>query len=334
MSLKNAFKIILAIALSFLVFFVIGEFAIRIYLKHNTIYDVEMTRYAMKVKTDADNPLIGHVHRPNVTEHLMNTTVKINSDGMRDREYHVTKNNSYRIIALGDSLTFGWGVEEEDSYSSLLEKEINKRYPAEIINFGAGNYNTVQEVNLFLEKGLKYKPDKVVLFYFINDAEITPQKSKLWFLGYSQLITFYWSRINAFINKNFSSKSFSEFYSNLYRESYEGWIKSREALLLLKNICEKEDIYLQVILLPELHDVNNEIFKGVYNKIADFLMENDIDYLNLAPLFKGRKNPMELWVSYDDAHPNELAHKKIAESALAFISKKERNERERVPHEI
>ncbi|MCK5710129.1 MAG: SGNH/GDSL hydrolase family protein [Deltaproteobacteria bacterium] len=322
MNLRNILVKLLAILIVFIVFFALGEILIRIYLHYNTAYDIEMTEYAMNLKNDSGNELIGHVHKPNKSMELMNVMVDINSDGHRDIEYPVAKGDEYRIIVLGDSLTFGWGVEEEETFATILEEDMNSVYPTEIINFGTGNYNTEQEVNLFIEKGLKYDPDKVVLFYFINDAEITPKKSDLWFLGYSHFISFYWSRINSLLNNFFPSKSFKEYYESLYDEDQQGWINSRAAIIQLRDICQGKGIQLQVVLLPELHDVNNEIFASVYNNLSLFLEENNIDYLNLAKLFENHPNQLELWVSYDDAHPNNIAHRKIAESSVEFIKDK------------
>jgi len=322
MNLRNLLVKLVAILIVFIVFLALGELLIRIYLNYNTAYDIEMTKYAMNLKNDSDNELIGHMHKPNKSMVLMNVMVDINSDGLRDGEYPVSKSDKYRIVVLGDSLTFGWGVPEEGTFATILEENLNSRYPTEIINFGTGNYNTEQEVNLFIEKGLKYNPDKVVLFYFINDAEITPQKSDLWFLGYSHFISFYWSRINSLLNNFFPSKSFKEYYESLYDEDQEGWANSRKAIIQLRDICQSKGIQFQVVLLPELHDVNNEIFTNVYNNLSLFLEENNIDYLNLAKLFENHPNQLELWVSYDDAHPNDIAHRKIAESTIDFISVK------------
>jgi len=321
---RNISKRILAIFIAFILFLLAGEVLIMIYLRYNTAYDIEMTRYALNLKKDSDNPLIGHVHKPNNSMRLMDVEVNINSDGLRDMEYPVLRDNKYRIIFLGDSLTFGWGVEQEDTFQYILEESLNANRPTEIINFGTGNYNTEQEVNLFIEKGLKYKPDKVVLFYFINDAEITPEKSGLWFLGYSKFISFYWSRINSLINNYSPSKSFKDYYSSLYEEDQEGWVNAKKAIIRLKDICQREGIQLQVVLLPELHDTKNQIFDNVYNKISIFLKQNDIGSLNLAKLFENNENEMELWVSYDDAHPNRVAHRRIAESSTDFISETER----------
>ena len=325
MNFNKLFKNLLAVVIILIVLFAVCEALIRVYLHYNTVYDIEMTRYAMSVKEDSDNPKIGHVHKPGSEMELMNVTVSINSDGFRDREYPVEKGDAYRIIALGDSLTFGWGVEQEDTFQYILEELLSKSGSVEIINFGTGNYNTEQEVNLFFEKGVKYNPDKVVLFYFINDAEAAPGKSGLWFLGYSHLISFYWSRINSLMNNVFASKSFTDYYSALYAEDQEGWRNSKKALLELKDYCRERGITLQVVLLPELHDTENIIFGEVYDKIALFLEQSGIDYMSLAKLFQGHGNQMELWVSYDDAHPNKLAHGKIAVSLVEFISKKETN---------
>jgi len=318
-------KNLLAILIILIVLFAICEGLIRVYLGYNTVYDIEMTRYAMNVKEDSDNPRIGHVHKPGSEMELMDVNVSINSDGLRDGEYLVEKGDAYRIIFLGDSLTFGWGVEQEDTFGYILEEEIGKNAPTEIINFGTGNYNTEQEVNLFFEKGVKYNPDKVVLFYFINDAEVTPAKSGLWFLGHSHLISFYWSRINSLMNNLFPSKSFKDYYSALYMDDQEGWINSKNALLELRDYCRENGIALQVVLLPELHDTDNVIFGEVYDKISLFLAESGIEYMSLAKLFSDHGDQIELWVSYDDAHPNKLAHGTIAESLVEFISKKETN---------
>jgi len=320
MNLKNLLVRLLAILIVFIVILALGEALIRVYLHFNTAYDIEMTKYAMNLKSDSDNKLIGHEHTPNKSMELMDVMVDINSDGLRDKEYPVTKNDKHRIIFLGDSLTFGWGVEEEETFATLIEEDMNSQSPTEIINFGTGNYNAEQEANLFIEKGLKYNPDKVVLLYFINDAEITPEKSGLWFLGYSQFISFYWSRINSLLNNFMPSKSFQEYYESLYNDDQQGWINTRKAIIELRDICQSKGIKFQVVLLPELHDVNNEIFANVYNKLALFLEENNIDYLNLAKLFENHPNQIELWVSYDDAHPNNIAHRKIAESTVEFIN--------------
>ena len=180
-------------------------------------------------------------------------------------------------------------------------------------------FRSVQEVHLFLEKGLKYKPDKVVLFYFINDAEPLPQKVKWGFLGHSHLITLYWSRLHAAIERIRPSRNFRAYYQALYAFDQPGWRQAKEALLLLKTVCAHRQIKLQVVILPELHQLQPYTFQEEHALIKTFLLEQNIDFLDVAPSFSKEIHPERLWVARDDAHPNAAAHRLIAEAVRDFV---------------
>ena len=73
---------------------------------------------------------------------------------------------------------------------------------------------------------------------------------------------------------------------------------------------------LQVVLLPEQHQLINYPFTKEHGMIMDFLKANDIEALDLAPCFSNYKKPMDLWVATDDAHPNKKAHELIAQAHI------------------
>lgn len=314
---------VLIVLASFLVTAALCETLLRLYLINHTVYDIEMLRYATLIKTEAANPLIGHVHKPNVSATLMGVDVRTNSDGFRDIERATAHGDRYRIIFLGDSLTFGWGVNESETFKARLEAALNRRYPTEIINFGTGNYNTEQEVNLFLEKGLNYHPDKLVVFYFINDAEPTPKKARFGFLYEFRLVTLAWSRLHA-LESNLGDwqNNYQTYYADLYRDDARGWKNARAALVRLRDLCAENGIELQVVLLPELHDLRRYPFEKEHTAVVGFLRSIDVPVLDLAPLLKGQADPMRLWVAPDDAHPNAFAHGLIAEHAVEFLAKR------------
>jgi lysophospholipase L1-like esterase len=301
-------------------FLALGELALRVYLSRHIFFDVEMSRYALALKLDSENPLIGHHHRPSSEARLMGVTVRTNSDGFRDDEVPLAKGPRRRILFLGDSLTLGWGVEQEQTFEHLLEARLNATRPTEVINLGVGNYNTTQEVNLFLEKGAKYQPDQVVLFYFINDAEPVPQKSRFPGLGHSRLVTFYWSRLKMLRERLSPGTGFAEYYAALYRNGAEGWTRSANALLELKRQSRERGFDLRVVLLPELHDLADYTFRKEHRIVMDFLRANGIPALDLAPQFAHEHDPHSLWVSLDDAHPNARAHGLIADYSLNFLA--------------
>jgi hypothetical protein len=94
--------------------------------------------------------------------------VHINSRGTRGPEFQVPKPaNTLRILSLGDSKTFGWGLTETEAYSGRLEKLLQERVGpgtnVEVINAGVNAWSYPQMHFFFRDHGLKFQPDLVVL---------------------------------------------------------------------------------------------------------------------------------------------------------------------------
>jgi lysophospholipase L1-like esterase len=297
-----------------LTFLLLAELGLRVYLRRHTLYNVEMSRYATEFKQRAENPRIGHVHRPGREGRLMNVAVRINADALRDDELPRERGEARRLVFLGDSLTFGWGVEKPQTFESLLERRLSEEVtPTEIVNFGTGNYNTTQQVQRFLETGLAYAPDAVVVFYFINDAEPVPRRSRWGWLGSSRLMTLYWSRIEALTARLSPASGFRQYYAGLYADDQAGWRETRGSLLELSEVCAERGIRLQVAILPDFHQLADYPFAREHATIRAFLAAHDIPVLDLAPRFADQKDPTSLWVAPDDAHPNARGHALIAQ---------------------
>jgi hypothetical protein len=62
----------------------------------------------------------------------------------------------------------------EDSMPKKLQHELNRRCKDnsfEVFNMGVQGYNSIQELEFLKYKGLKYKPDLVILYYCFNDPD-------------------------------------------------------------------------------------------------------------------------------------------------------------------
>jgi lysophospholipase L1-like esterase len=97
---------------------------------------------------------------------------RINHAGMRDdKDYPLDKKASgFRIAVVGDSFTFGSGVELEATFPKQMEKLLLlKKIPAEVLNFGVIGYNMWQYNVVLEKKALPYHPDLVVLCLFQDD---------------------------------------------------------------------------------------------------------------------------------------------------------------------
>ncbi|MGH8558026.1 MAG: SGNH/GDSL hydrolase family protein [Methylococcales bacterium] len=125
---------------------------------------------------------LAQIHRPSPTAQWdlipgatavanSGATYRINSRGCRDNEYSAKKPDGvFRILALGDSFTFGMGVEAEDTYPDRLEQILrNKGYSVEVINCAVIGYDMWQHKVGLKEKTLSYHPDLITLGIFVND---------------------------------------------------------------------------------------------------------------------------------------------------------------------
>lgn len=91
---------------------------------------------------------------------------RINSRGLRGDEISQVKTKK-RILALGNSCTFGWAVTDEQTYAHQLEMMLDGAY--EVINAGVTGYSTVQGLRFFEQELLDLQPDIVTIMFAWND---------------------------------------------------------------------------------------------------------------------------------------------------------------------
>jgi len=110
--------------------------------------------------------ILGWALKPNATGTSKATgrkvTYHVNSNGLRDRETDYAKPAGVvRIALLGDSRTFGYGVQIEQHFSTLLEGYFKN---VEAVNLGVSGYGVDQELLAFRTKGVRYQPDIVIAY--------------------------------------------------------------------------------------------------------------------------------------------------------------------------
>lgn len=300
----------------------LAEIFTRAVIDDGMHFDLEMWKYAKEIKRESAVPGLGHEHRPGTAGHFMGVPVTINALGLRDQEYSVAKPpDAVRIIMLGDSVTFGWGVPVEDTPSKMIERRLNdpgmgRRY--EVINAGVGNYNTVQEVTFFLKRGLELKPDIVVLNYFINDAEPTPLRKQSVLAERSYAAVAGFSAFDTLSRSYFGKADWREYYSNLYREDSAAWQAAQKAIRDLAQRCRERGIKLMIVSYPELHVLKDYPFEKVTAAIRNIAAAESVPFVDLLPSVTDLQ-PDSLWVSPTDAHPNAVANARFSDTILAGL---------------
>jgi len=98
-----------------------------------------------------------------------------NFHGFREREFITPKpSDTYRLMVLGDSMSWGVGVPVNDRYSNLLENILNEAASSrhfEVLNFAAQAANTTQELSTLQKYMAVARPDQIIIGFNFDDMD-------------------------------------------------------------------------------------------------------------------------------------------------------------------
>lgn len=317
----NLSKNILLIIISSIFIIIVCELFLR--LKHSIIpnYDIEMWKYSKNLKVKSENKKIGHIHIPNKEAVLQKVKISINNIGMRGDDIDLNNLDIYekKIMFIGSSMLLGWGVDEQNIFTSILKKKsLNDKKNWLILNAGVGNYNTQRYIENYFENLSNIKIDNLLIAYFINDTEILLPNNSNFFERNTHLGVLVWKYINS--KKNiFQNENVVDYYKHIYEDDYEGFKVAKNELKKLKKHCVINYIKCQIILIPHVLDINPYKFKFINEKIIKF--SNNIgldvyDFLNDLQKYENKK----LMNDYNDRHINAFSHKIIGEKLYEILN--------------
>jgi lysophospholipase L1-like esterase len=309
------------VLVSTIVALVCAEFLLRASSKyHFHLFDVEMWRYAREIKRESSLPGFVEEHRPDAEAKLMGVSIRTDSAGFRrpdpDLE-HLRKPSDRIIVALGDSLTLGWGVAEGQTYPDILEKTLNQNRPeckVSVLNAGIGNSNTTMELARYEHDIRPLHPDWLILGFFINDAEPDPKPVQSRMVRNSALANLIALRLMT--HSSSSYQNYEAYYRELYQSERPGWVRLQSALAKLGQDLQRDNVRATILLLPEMHEPRNfGPFRDIYQKVSAMALADGFEVIDGSGEFPAGPGT-RFWVAADDAHPNAEAQQIFA-SALA-----------------
>ena len=258
----------------------------------------------------------------------------INSLGYREREISSPKpGDAYRIAVVGDSLTYGQGLQEEDRFSRIIETGLNENKPIhQVYNFGIPGAETVDHIS-FLDDVFTIDPDFILLQWFSNDVEghdksarptsyrlipsdfltrILHQNSALYYLVNSQ-----WTALQARLGWVGSyNDSMDMRFSD--RNSVDSQRAIGELGAFIKKVRDR-NIGLGIILFPNFGNEEGGVekypFPYLFERVVEACEENKIKCLDMRARFS-EESPETLWVNRFDQHPSKLANEVAARSII------------------
>lgn len=299
------------------------------------------------------DPTVGWRLRSNYIGTYLGKDLRTNSDGFRSPELSVEKGeNTTRVVCLGDSLTFGHGLAEQDAYPQRLQEFLNERvlaYRWEVINAGMEGFCTFQETEE-LRRCLKYTPDVVVVLFCLNDVTekylalsrfggtgleyhgVADGSAGRWFQvlvrmrSYSALVTA--------LTPTATDARRREIYSvrMLWEQPdrehiREAWTQAEGELDELHAVCQKHELRLILAVAPVLEQFADTAgIDAPQRRLHRYAHSRGIEYVDLRASFAARTAQRGVGVEtlyMDGIHPNAAGSALIAEVIADRIGAKQ-----------
>ena len=288
-----------------------------------------------------------HNLRSIVNLHYINRSYNLftDKDGARISKNHLNKDSKENdVLVIGDSLSFGYGVNYEDTFVYLLGKNLNK----EIKNFAVSGYSTVQSYKVLRNK---LQSEKLIIYGFIEDhlrrniskcgptsgiyctvvpvAELNKEKEII----ISEKIFVNNFKLNQMYNRRLIERDYFQLKDIIYGFKYIkhsllkrlGYFKEKysneEKLMIMKHLLDKMLIVANgndANFLFVNIDLGNK--KEIFNKISNLNFQGNIHFVDATPDVNEKKFISELIIKYD-GHPNEKGHAYIKDKLEKYIKK-------------
>ena len=280
--------------------------------------------------------------------------------GFREKiNMYEKEKNTVRILVLGDSYSWGDKISNpKDIWPNVLQEKLTKKYPKnkiEVINLACCGFTTVNELEIFYKIGIKMLPDIVVVQFTLNDPlpsgpglkrvgsswlqEQYKQKEEIKELNQKKQkkknkILSFLKRKSAFyrwLNNRFfylkMKKENKVLYDPLYEDDFEGWHACQKSLGMIsigaKKIKAKPILMIAPYFLPGKWNKDTYPLTHLNEKIAKAGENADMYVLDLVPSFLDKHKDFSSFraMKGTDGHPNEQAHRIMAQRLSQFIQK-------------
>ena len=259
---------------------------------------------------------------------------RTNSLGVRGPEYdRPAAPGVFRVVTVGDSVTMGAGVEEEDTYSARLAATLAARHPGrrfEVINGGLAGLDIVQIVGRLEKVGLPYDPNLVVYGWTMNDItgpayrEFDRPKSSyaLYHAVYDRFAGSRWYLLRVLWPRWVSFReliaphpqSYTAELRYNYFENREAWDRFAAELDRLAEIGRERGICVVVFIHTSLVRLNAfHPLRSIYERVGEAAEARGLHAVQSLSALAGR-NEEALRVSYYDWHPNRAGHALLAQA--------------------
>lgn len=253
--------------------------------------------------------------KPNVTQVELVTElgespvtfyVSTNEQGLRNPPIG-DKGSRFRILAIGDSTTFGLGVNDDETWPAQLQAILNEdRSDIEVINAGVNGYSSFQGLRYIETRGLRLAPDLVIVTFGYND-------SAKWVSDIELASS--WSRpVALLLRAGLEALGVVEERPERLRLSPGEFL---DTLIRIRETCEREGAELLYLIWPsrgELSDLGPNV-QSYRSLIVEAARRTDAACLDLRDAFRDAEGTLFV----DDVHAHRTGCRVVAEAVAGEL---------------
>lgn len=268
----------------------------------------------------------------------LGTSFKVSTNGrsMRYDEIPIGRQPGViRLLALGDSTTFGWGVEQDKTYPAQLEKMLGtlqlERYPdvkIQVINGGVPGYTSFQGLHHFKTNAAAYEADIILFGYIVQDARrtrITDKQQAIDAMSVDYLRDhpldalrtfrvlsdrYKWLRSKVADEENKQAAGDPNSVTRVPLDDY------RENILTFERQVKKHDGRLILFGFPLEVVGYTRAHRKLLKSVAE---EEKLDHFDPSPVITGLARKQTLYFPKDKGHANAAGCKLIAEQVAQYL---------------
>ncbi len=304
------------------------------------------------------HPTLGWFHKKNQASKLkgrasdQEIVIHTNAEGLRGAKNYALQKSSdqFRVAFLGDSFTFGFGVQDQETFTHVLEQKL-PRY--EMMNWGVPGYGVDQILLLMEEKVFQFHPDLILLVIYPEDfqrsirsftdagygkpyftldlqshlklQQVPVPKDKYLFLNpYPEIIQ------KSNLHKMFATSYFYQLLSKIMMgiaknfgmtdsDTSDEWQLGKALLKRMHQDCQNHKIPFAIALAPPYRWITGTT-EPIESSLKRFTTKNSIPFLDFTSGIKNSHPPDASYIP-QDLHWSPKGHEVVAKMLEPFIKK-------------
>lgn len=263
-----------------------------------------------------------------------------------------------RILCLGDSFTFGSFVNDDQSFPSVMARRLFNpgHFTGQVINAGFAGYSIADELEYYVAKGRRLKPNLVVLsIYLGNDVRTAAQpgfrqavaatplldRLKLQLSRYALYNGLVYARLRLMVALGYLRRGPDvdvEFLGSAERaatrpakpeeaapvsdpEVERAWSAFADTVRKVVATIQRDDVPLLIVAFPHRSQLNQPTSGAFQQRLTTLCGELGVPCLDLLPRMREEqaRGVFTLYNTVGDDHPTPAGHELVATEVLHVL---------------